>query len=41
MIAPSNSLPRPLFIVIGENARHITDSQMFVAMNSEMPEPRP
>jgi hypothetical protein len=41
MMAPSNSVPCSVRMVIGENDRHRMFSQMFVAMNSEMPEPRP
>lgn len=37
MIAPSNSGPRPVLMVVGDRAFHKMDSQMFVAMNSEMP----
>ena len=40
-MAPSNSGPRPVFTVVGENAFHMIVSQMFVAINSEIPEPRP
>ena len=39
--APSNSVPRPVFIVVGLNAFQTIFSQMFVAMNSEIPEPGP
>lgn len=41
MIAPSNSVPRPVFSVAGEKAFQTIVSQMFVAMNSEIPEPNP
>lgn len=41
MMAPSNSVPRPVLIVVGENAFQMMVSQMFVAMNREMPDPRP
>ena len=41
MTAPSNSGPLPVLIVVGENAFQMMDSQMFVAMNKEMPLPRP
>jgi len=41
IMAPSNSGPRPALTVVGENARHMMDSQMFVAMKSEIPLPRP
>lgn len=41
MMAPSNSVPLPVLIVVGENAFQMIVSQMFVAMNSEMPDPRP
>ena len=37
MTAPSNSGPRPVFMVVGENAFHTMDSQMFVAIKREMP----
>ena len=37
MTAPSNSGPRPVLIVVGENAFHTIDSQIFVAMKREMP----
>ena len=39
--APSNSAPRPVLTVVGENAFQMMDSHWFVAMNSEMPLPRP
>lgn len=41
MMAPSNSVPRPVLMVVGEKAFQIMVSQMLVAMNSEIPEPRP
>ena len=41
MMAPSNSVPRPAFIVAGLNAFHTIVSQMFVAINNEIPEPKP
>lgn len=41
MMAPSNSGPRPVLMVVGENAFQTIDSQMLVAMNSEIPLPRP
>lgn len=41
MIAPSNSAPYSVLIVIGEKLFHKMISQMFVAINSEIPEPRP
>jgi hypothetical protein len=41
MIAPSNSVPRPVLMVVGENAFHTMFSQMLVAMNNEIPEPKP
>lgn len=41
MMAPSNSVPLPVLIVVGENAFQIIVSQMLVAMNREMPDPRP
>ena len=37
MTAPSNSGPRPVLMVVGEKAFHTMDSQIFVAMNREMP----
>jgi hypothetical protein len=40
-MAPSNSVPLPVFMVVGEKAFHTMLSQMFVAMNKEMPEPMP
>ena len=39
--APSNSGPRPVLMVVGENAFQTMDSQMLVATKSEIPEPRP
>lgn len=41
MIAPSNSVPLPVLIVVGENAFQMIVSQMLVAMKREMPDPRP
>ena len=41
MTAPSNSGPRPVLMVVGENAFQIIDSQIFVAMNREIPLPNP
>lgn len=41
MMAPSNSVPLPVLIVVGENAFQMMVSQMFVAMNREIPDPRP
>jgi hypothetical protein len=35
------ALPLPVLIVVGEKAFQMIDSQIFVAINSEMPEPRP
>lgn len=40
-MAPSNSVPFPTFMVVGERAFQTMVSQMFVAINNEMPEPRP
>ena len=40
-MAPSNSVPRPTFTVVGENAFHTIVSQIFVAMKREIPDPRP
>ena len=37
MTAPSNSGPRPVLIVVGEKAFHTMDSQIFVAINKEIP----
>jgi hypothetical protein len=39
--APSNSVPRPVLMVVGEKDFQTMVSQMLVAMKSEMPEPRP
>ena len=41
MTAPSNSAPRPVFTVVGLKAFQMMLSHWFVAMNREMPEPRP
>lgn len=41
MMAPSNSVPLPVLIVVGENAFQMIVSQMFVAMKREIPEPSP
>ena len=41
MTAPSNSAPRPVLKVVGEKAFQMIDSQMLVAMKSEMPLPSP
>jgi hypothetical protein len=41
MMAPSNSDPRPMLTVVGEKAFQTMDSQMLVAMNKLMPDPRP
>lgn len=41
MIAPSNSVPLPVFTVAGENAFHTIVSQIFVAMKREIPDPSP
>jgi len=41
MIAPSNSVPCSVLIVIGEKDFHRIFSQMFVAMNKLIPEPNP
>jgi len=41
MIAPSNSAPYSVLIVIGEKLFHKMISQMFVAIKSEIPLPRP
>ena len=35
MTAPSNSVPRPVLIVVGRKASQTTLSQMFVAMEGE------
>ena len=37
MTAPSNSGPRPVLMVVGEKAFHTMDSQIFVAINKEIP----
>lgn len=37
----SNSVPRPVLMVVGEKDFHTIVSQMLVAMNNEMPEPSP
>jgi hypothetical protein len=39
--APSNSGPRPVLIVVGENAFQIILSQTLVAMKSDIPLPKP
>ena len=41
MMAPSNSAPCSVLIVMGEKLFHKMISQMFVAMKREMPLPRP
>jgi hypothetical protein len=41
IIAPSNSVPDSVFIVIGLKALHKIFSQRFVAMNNDIPEPKP
>jgi len=41
IIAPSNSAPYSVLIVIGEKLFQRMISQMFVAINSEIPLPRP
>ncbi len=41
MTAPSNSAPRPVFTVVGENAFQMMLSHWFVAMKREIPDPRP
>lgn len=41
MIAPSNSVPPSVFIVIGLSDFHKIVSLTFVAMKSEIPEPSP
>lgn len=41
MMAPSNSVPLPVLIVVGENAFQMIVSQMLVAMKREMPDPSP
>ena len=37
----SNELPLPVLTVAGENAFHTIVSQMLVAINREIPDPRP
>jgi hypothetical protein len=37
MIAPSNSGPRPVLIVVGENTFQTIDSQILVAIKREIP----
>lgn len=39
--APSNSGPRPVLIVVGENAFQIILSHTLVAMKSDIPLPKP
>ena len=39
--APSNSVPWSVLIVIGEKLFHNMFSQILVAINNEIPEPRP
>jgi len=41
MMAPSNSAPCSVLIVIGEKDFHRMISQMLVAMKREIPDPRP
>ena len=41
IIAPSNSAPYSVLIVMGEKLFHRIISQMFVAMKSEIPLPSP
>ena len=41
MIAPSNSGPRPVLIVVGKKAFQTIDSQMLVAMKRVIPDPSP
>mmetsp|Transcript_8121 Transcript_8121/g.50263 ORF Transcript_8121/g.50263 Transcript_8121/m.50263 type:complete len:249 (+) Transcript_8121:5413-6159(+) len=41
MMAPSNSIPRPVLIVVGLKAFQMMFSHMLVAMKRDMPEPRP
>lgn len=41
MTAPSNSVPWSVLIVIGEKLFQSMFSQMLVAMNKEIPEPKP
>ena len=40
-MAPSNSGPRPVLTVLGEKAFQMMFSQMLVAINREIPDPRP
>ncbi len=40
-MAPSNSVPLPVLMVVGENDFQMMLSQMLVAMKSEMPDPKP
>ena len=40
MMAPSNSVPLPVLMVVGKKAFHMIVSQMLVAMKREMPDPR-
>jgi len=41
MIAPSNSVPWSVLMVIGEKDFQRMFSQMFVAIKSEIPDPSP
>jgi len=41
MTEPSNSVPCSLVIVIGEKDFHKMFSQMFVAINKDIPDPIP
>lgn len=41
IIAPSNSVPWSVLIVTGEKDFHKIDSQIFVAIKREIPDPRP
>ena len=41
MTAPSNSGPRPVLMVVGENAFQMILSQTLVAMKSDIPLPKP
>ena len=41
MIDPSNSIPLAVVMVIGENVFQTIFSQIFVAINNEIPEPSP
>ena len=41
MIAPSNSVPLSLEIVMGENDFHKIFSLTFVAINNDIPDPNP